>query len=238
VKLTHAGQKLVAQARNLLLEWERIREDALRDESEIRGRYVVGCHVSVALYSLPHFLPELLAAHPFLEVKLIHDLSRRITEEVISFRADFGVVVNPWEHPDLVIKPLFRDEVSLWTAKKPSRLQDPYSGEGVLICDLELIQSQSILKQLAKKGMKFQRTVTSPSLEVITELVAAEAGIGVLPERVATRIKSFGLKPVGKDSPKFQDQISLIYRADAQKSKASRAIAKHIEEHIQLSAIS
>src|SRR5450432_3815930 len=44
VQLTHMGQKLVAQARNLLHEWERIREDALRDETEIRGRYVLGCH--------------------------------------------------------------------------------------------------------------------------------------------------------------------------------------------------
>ena len=38
VHLTHAGTKLVAQARVLALEWEKIREDALRDENEIRGR--------------------------------------------------------------------------------------------------------------------------------------------------------------------------------------------------------
>src|ERR1700744_1175921 len=48
VRLTHAGQKLVAQARALLHEWDKIRDEARRDESEIRGRYVIGCHVSVA----------------------------------------------------------------------------------------------------------------------------------------------------------------------------------------------
>src|SRR5688500_16984767 len=57
VKLTHAGQRLVTQARALVHEWEKIRGDALRDETEIRGRYIVGCHPSVALYSLPNFLP-------------------------------------------------------------------------------------------------------------------------------------------------------------------------------------
>src|SRR5690349_7643935 len=53
VTLTNAGRKLVAQARHLLDEWEKIRQDALKDESEIRGRYTLGCHASVALYSLP-----------------------------------------------------------------------------------------------------------------------------------------------------------------------------------------
>lgn len=229
VKLTHAGQKLVAQARSLLMEWEKIRGDALRDESEIRGRYILGCHPSVALYSLPGFVAQALIDNPSLEIKLVHDLSRKITEDVISFKVDFGIVVNPWEHPDLVIRPLCKDEVSLWVAKKPSVLQDPDSGQAVLICDPDLIQSQSILKQLSKKGMEFKRTITSSNLEVVTSLVAAEAGVGILPSRVATRIKALGLKPLGKEGPKFQDRICLVYRADAQKSKASRLLAKIIE---------
>jgi len=233
VKLTHTGQKLVAQARSLLHEWEKIRGDTLRDESEIRGRYVIGCHVSVALYALPRFLPRLMEGHPALEIKLVHDLSRRITEDVISFKVDFGIVVNPWQHPDLVIKPVCRDEVSLWVAKKPSALQDPYTGDGILICDPELLQSQSILKQLAKKGMKFKRTLTSSNLEVITAMVAAEGGVGILPARVATRVKALGLKPLGKESPRMFDQHSVVYRADAQKSKASRLLSKTIEEALK-----
>lgn len=229
VHLTHAGQKLVAQARLLLLEWERIREDALRDENEIRGRYVIGCHPSVALYSLPSFVGDLLSQNPDLEIKLHHDLSRKITEDVISFKVDFGIVVNPWQHPDLVIKPMAKDEVSLWVGPKRTALQDPFSGEAVLICDDDLLQTQAILKQLAKKGMGFKRVLNTSSLEVITALVAAGAGVGILPGRVATRIKSQRLEPLGQDGPTFVDKICLVYRADVQKSKASRRLAKIIE---------
>ncbi len=58
VRMTHAGQKLVAQARTLLSEWERLRSDAMKDETEIRGRYTIGCHTSVALcISLPVYAP-------------------------------------------------------------------------------------------------------------------------------------------------------------------------------------
>ncbi|MBI3558282.1 MAG: LysR family transcriptional regulator [Deltaproteobacteria bacterium] len=142
VRLTQAGQKLVTQARGLLLDWEKIRGDALKDASEVSGRYVIGCHPSVALYSLPHVLPELVEQHQGLDIKLVHDLSRKITEDVVSFKIDFGIVVNPTEHPDLVIKLLCTDEVSVWGAS-PARNAD------VLICDPELLQTQSLLKQLS-----------------------------------------------------------------------------------------
>lgn len=231
VKLTHAGNKLVVQARSLVSEWEKIRADALKDEAEIRGRYTIGCHPSVALYSLHGILPPLLLNHTGLEIKLVHDLSRKITEDVISFKIDFGIVVNPTEHPDLIIKNLCKDEVTLWTSKSPSLLQDPTTDNAVLLCDTDLLQTQSILKQMSKAGLEFKRVMTSTSLEVIASLVAAKAGVGVLPGRVAQRVKSYGLVPFEKDSPKFQDRICLIFRADAQKSKANRLLAKAIETH-------
>ncbi len=231
VRLTHAGGKLALQARSLLQEWEKFKSDVAKSEDKISGKYVLGCHPSVALYSLPSFFPELLEAHPSLEFKLVHDLSRKITEEVISFNIDFGIVVNPWKHPDLIIKPLAKDEVLLWTAKEPSSVQDPFSSSAVMICDPDLVQSQSILKGIQKTTMCFQRTITSSNLEVIAALVASHAGVGILPTRVAKRLNSLDLVPV-KGSPTFHDTIALVYRADAQKSKSSRAIAKWIETNL------
>jgi LysR family transcriptional regulator, cell division regulator len=230
VKLTHAGQKFLGRARHFVNEWERLKDDTLKDETEIRGRYVIGAHVSVALYAFPELIPTLLAEHPGLELKLTHDLSRKITEDVISFKTDFGIVVNPWKHPDLVIKPLAKDEVILWTARKPSKLQDVDSGNAVLICDPDLVQSQSILRQLAKAGLEFGRVLTSSNLEVVASLVASGAGVGILPGRVATRVESYGLKPLEKAGPKFADSHCLVYRADAQTSKASRVLSKRIQE--------
>ena len=220
VKATHQGQRLVHQARILLHEWEKIRESALRDHSEVSGIFTVGCHPSVALYSLPGILPALLKQHPKLEFKLVHDLSRKITEEVISFRTDFGIVVNPVPHPDLVIQLLCKDEVSLWSV--------PGGERDVLFCDPDLIQSQAILKQATRKGLNFERIIPSSSLEVVAALASSGAGVGLLPTRVARRSKQSKLQPLPGDMPKFSDQVCLVYRADAQKSRASKVIAEAI----------
>ena len=229
VQLTKAGEKLVNQARNLLFEWERIKSEAMRDENELAGRYSIGCHSSVAMYTLPFCLPKILEEFPNLQLSVIHDLSRKVTENVISFKTDYGIVVNPVPHPDLVIKYLYEDKVSLWTGPGSSKTQNLKSGRGVLILEPELLQTQDILKQLAKRKILFSRTISSSNLEVITALVAAGAGIGILPGRVATRIRSQNLKPVDS-GVSFLDRIALIYRADAQNSEASRVLARKIFE--------
>jgi LysR family transcriptional regulator, cell division regulator len=227
VQLTASGAKLACRAQDLYQAWDRLREETLKDEREIRGQYTIGCHPSVGLYALPSFLRYFLENYPALELKLVHDLSRKITEDVISFRIDFGIVVNPVEHPDLVVQEIGRDKVTFWTRQNPTPLQNPDSPFSVLIYDPNLIQSQALLKQPVGK---FSRQVTSSNLEVIAAMVASGAGVGILPGRVATRIQSYALTPLPNKPPQFEDRICLVYRADYQKTQASKLFAHKLRE--------
>jgi DNA-binding transcriptional LysR family regulator len=231
VRLTKAGDELLKKGRLLLLNWDQLKTDVKRKEEGVSGQYIIGCHPSVALSTLSDFLPDLLQRHPDLELQLKHDLSRKITEGVISFEVDFGIVVNPIKHPDLVIHELYLDDVLFWTAFNPSPTQNPNPASGVLICDLDLIQAQKLLGDIRKNDLGFKRIVRSSSLEVVAELTAAGAGIGILPKRVATRFKPKKLKPL-TSSPVFKDRICLVYRADSQRTKAGRTLIEAIRRSI------
>ncbi len=82
VTLTKAGEKLARKARSLLEEWNFLKEEAKKDQKELRGRYSLGVHTSVSLFTLQYFLPNLLKKYQELEIKLHHDLSRKVTEDV------------------------------------------------------------------------------------------------------------------------------------------------------------
>jgi DNA-binding transcriptional LysR family regulator len=71
-------------------------------------------HPSVAQYSLSKFLPQLLEKFPGFEVNFIHDLSRKITEQVISRECDLALVINPVAPPDLIMHKLLTDDVTLF----------------------------------------------------------------------------------------------------------------------------
>ncbi|MEB3188062.1 MAG: LysR family transcriptional regulator [bacterium] len=233
VQLTKAGMEFAHRGRLVLLQWDQLRTEIKKRETSISGQYILGCHPSVALYTLSGFLPALMQDHPDLELKLVHDLSRKIVEQVIRFEIDFGLVINPVRHPDLVILTLCTDEVLFWTASPPSSTQVIDPGKGVLLCDPDMLQTQWLLQELKKRHHAFRRIVASGNLEVVTELTAAGAGVGLLPARVATRPGRPTLIPLsGQDLPVFRDTLCLVYRADAQKTKSAETIVRAIRQSL------
>lgn len=230
VTLTQAGKQLFAHARSLLQDWEMVKSRALASTHLVEGIFSLGCHPSVALYSLPQFLPDLLESFPKLEVRLVHNLSRKIVESVVSMEIDVGIAVNPVKHPDLIIRKLTDDKVTFWVGEGNRKIQDFQSGQAILICDPELLQSQTLLKQIRSYGFSYQRTLFSSSLEVITYLTLGGAGIGIIPERVVSVFSQnkIGLLRRVSKTPVFNDEICLLYRSENRNVRAIQAMAQAI----------
>ena len=232
VQLTKSGVEMARKGRLLLLQWDQLRHEIKKRETTISGQYVIGCHPSVGLYTLSNFLPDLIQRHPELEIRLVHDLSRKVVEQVIRFEIDFGLVINPVRHPELVIRPLCTDEVLFWTAYPPSSTQVLDPDNGVLVCDPDLLQAQSLLAELEKRQLGFRRVVSSGNLEVIADLTASGVGVGILPRRVATRRGMPELRPLGDGLPVFRDTLCLVHRADAQKTKSAGTLIEAIRRSV------
>jgi LysR family transcriptional regulator, cell division regulator len=225
VRLTKAGELFQQEAKALADQWARLKESLLRSEEGLTGTYSIGCHPSVAMYALPTTLPALLADFPELRLDLQHDLSRKITERVIRGEIDLGIVVNPVRHADLVIRPLRKDQVGFYTGKTATATNRVGTDPGpVLLCEPDLIQTQTILR---KTSVQFSRMVRTSSLELIASLTEAGAGIGILPGQVAAQWP--GLKPL-PDLPRFQDEIALLYRAENRRVAAFRELAQRLEK--------
>jgi len=223
VRLTRAGVKLVGQIRPLLEQWERLKSETIEDEEAVRGYYTLGCHSSVALYTLRFVLPELLQKHPGLEFKLFHDLSRNVAESIITSKVDFGIVVNPPRHPDLVIRKLFNDEVTFFRSSKRTKWNDPVSGDAVLMSEPSLLQTQELLRKMAHRQYDFRRTLHGSSLEVMTDLCVAGAGVAILPTRVALNQNAQRLEKI-PGAPSFTDTICLVYRVEKQQGFGAKTI--------------
>ena len=215
VRLTKAGEKLFAEGHRLMNYWTELRGQTLSAMNEVQGRFRLGCHVSVARYALPQFIPQLMSDHPRLEIALLHELSRVITQKVVQLELDLGIVVNPIPHPDLIMKKLTTDVVTLW------RSEDCLS-EDVLILEPSLRQTQSLLSKLKQR---FARVIESSSLEVVSALAECGAGTAILPARVAHA----SLKAV-KGAPSFQDEIYLVYRIENKKVRALNALSDAIQK--------
>jgi DNA-binding transcriptional LysR family regulator len=225
VQPTRAGERFFSSAQSLIEGWENLRSTVLEDHREMQGCYRIGAHSSVAIVLAPRFTAAILEAEPRLELHFVHELSRNIADAVINFQLDFGLVVNPPRHPDLVIRKLYTAEFGFWVKAKPQGpLQDPANPASVVICHPDLAQSQRIIALARRKnGLQSRRVTHSTDLQVIMALAASGAGIGVLPAGLVRHAHSKDLVSL-PGFPTARDNVALVYRKDAQSSRAASFI--------------
>ena len=92
-----------------------------------RGRFTIGCHVSIAAHWLPGTLPSMLSKWPRLELQLVHELSRRVNDLVVSHELDFGIDYG-LKHRSIGINHLTINREPLW---------DPYFLIGVGLLEFD-----------------------------------------------------------------------------------------------------
>ncbi|KTD55569.1 LysR family transcriptional regulator [Legionella santicrucis] len=221
IQLTKLGEEFKRRSYRLLYEWEQAQNLANSESGLIQANYTIAIHPSVALHTLEYFMPQLQVNFPKLNFNFIHGLSREMTEKIISWEADFGIVVNPIKHPDLVINKLREDEVTVFYAQ---------NAQDKLIYDQNLAQSQYILKKLGKKII-FNGVLNSANLEVVAKLTSLGLGYGFLPSRVASQYAH--LKKL-KDAPVFHDEICLVYRPEKHKNPVSKKIIQIIKASLSI----
>lgn len=203
----------------ILSLWMQVGEKAKDVTQTVRGNIKLGCHQSVAMYAIKPWINGLLEKYQDLSISFEHDLSRKILEQVVSFKLDLGLVINPVQHPDLVIKPILKDEVTLRVV-----INKTYNKK-TIIYDPALMQVQSILKRLKSKNIVFDRHITTSSLELINQMTELGLGVGVLPGKVS----SLKLQEFNSSIKPFKDELCIIYRADASKTKSFEVILEAIK---------
>lgn len=221
IQLTPSGRAFLVKAQNAIQALNEL--DFASDEENIfAGRtIVIGCHPTVAQYSIPKALSFLKAKAPDYKIELKHDLSRNIQADIQRGNIDVGVVVNPAQVPDLVIQKLAIDVVGVWSAKSNEDAD-------IIIGNLNLFQTQSILKKWKNKPAKI---ISTDSLELICRLVNERIGLGILPNR-AVKLSGFQLKQVAT-LPTYKDEICLVYRPEFGKTPAEKMTVEALKHSIE-----
>ncbi len=227
VRPTKAGLALEQEAKILSAQWGQLKRKVSSQEQEVVGLLSLGAHDAVAAYTLPLFMKELNETYPALELDIRSGLSREICEAVISHKMDLGLVINPYQHPDLIIKQLFTDQVHFWRARKAGK-----TNLSTLICQPALGQTQGLLKK-AQQELNFDQTLNLSQLENIARLTSAGCGVGIIPERVVRNLGS--TIDLVKIRPELfmQDRLCLIYHMENRRLASLKATTELIQLKLQ-----
>lgn len=237
VTLTTTGEELLRFANESLSRLEQVEQRIKGLESDDVGSFVIGCHESLGAYFLPQWMTRFLEANPRIQISLANAPSRLVLGATVERAVHFGLVVNPEPHPDLVQLKLFRDAVDLFVLSETAPPAGDFDAalerlrKGPLVFAGRVIQSQQMIEKLGEIGALPSRLLPCGDLELVKSFTLAGLGVGVLPRRVARYQQEGRLRRLHRSLPFMPDEIHLLFRGDAHRTRAFVITKDAILEH-------
>lgn len=220
VMLTPVGEEIIQRARGIVAEVESMRELARRSQDPESGSLRLGAFPTLAPYFLPHAVPALQAALPRLELLLVEEKSDVLLAQLREGRIDAALLALPVHDEQLHMEPLFDEPFWLATyhdgplsSKTEVRMDELAQYDLLLLEDGHCLREQA-LDVCRLSGAKERPGFRATSLETLRQMVAAGAGITLLPALAVrppvSQPEQLKLLPFKGEAP--TRSIALIWR--------------------------
>ena len=232
---TQAGRTLLAHARTILRQSERLREDLGAYAGGLAGQIRVLSNTNALTEFLPEALSSFLAAHPNVSVDLEEKLSDEIVGLIAEGVADLGIVAGTVDAGALATYPFRSDRFVLVVAKDhPLARRAKVEFADVLDHDfVGLDRASAIQRFLGSKaaniGRPLKLRVQLRSFDAVCRLVECNVGVGVVPATTARRAaKSMAIKAVDLADPWALRDLTICIRDFAALPPYARQLVEHM----------
>jgi DNA-binding transcriptional LysR family regulator len=190
---TQAGRVLLAHARTILQQTERLREDLSPFAGASAGQIRVLSNTNALAEFLPEALSAFLSAHPQISVELEERLSDEIVGQIAEGVADIGIVAGTVDTGALVTFPFRKDRFVLAVARgHPLAKRGEIAFADVLDQNFVGLDRASAIQRFladkaARAGKPLRLRIQLRSFDAVCRMVESNVGVGVVPETTARR---------------------------------------------------
>lgn len=236
---TQAGRTLLAHARTILAQSDRLQEDLTPYARGLAGQVRVLSNTNALTEFLPETLSSFLTAYPDISV----DLEERLSDEIVGLIAegtgDIGIVAGTVDHAGLQTFPFRSDRFVLVVPSNHTLASRGNIGFAEVL-DYDMVgldRASAIQRFLADKANRIGRPlrlrVQLRSFDAICRLVECHVGVGIVPETTVERTaRSMAISAVQLiDSWAVRDLTICVRDLDA-----LPPYARQLVDHLKASA--
>jgi len=239
VCLTPAGEEIVARARRILEASDEVVTLAHSQRDPLAGKLAVALLPTIGPYLLPRVLPAIKKSLPRLELRLYEYQTAPMLEKLHAGELDLGILALPVEQGGLEARELYREpflvalpEHHALAARDSVRVAD-LKGEPLLLLEDGHCLRDQALEVCSRVGVREPQDFRATSLETLRQMVAAGAGVTLLPElagRGAYRsARGVVLRRFAKPAP--VRHVGALWRKSTARRAAIDVLTKVIAEH-------
>ncbi|SDK60081.1 LysR family transcriptional regulator, hydrogen peroxide-inducible genes activator [Catalinimonas alkaloidigena] len=236
---TDAGRAIIAQARNILREVEKIEEIIQEVKSVLSGELRLGIIPTLAPYLLPRFVGTFTRAYPQVHLQVRELLTEDIVAQLRTDQLDAGLAVTPLQEPSILERPLFYEDLLLYVHPDHPLAQQPgIEAHEVPQEDLWLLaeghcfrnQTLNLCGHTGAGAEMF--SYESGSLETLRKMVDTEGGSTLLPELAALEVPERQRYRLKEITPRPVREVSLIYSRNFAKERLLTRLTEIIRQAV------
>lgn len=241
VLITPIGRELVAQARTILDAAVSLKETASAAQDPLGQGLNLGAIYTIGPLIVPRLIPGFMKLAPQLSLTVTEDFTDGLAERLKRGELDAAIMSLPFSDPRIVSRPLYEEPfvVSVPAAHPLARRQSLSSAqladETLLLLGARNCFREQVLEicphcHPSRPG-KLQKTLEGSSLETICQMVAAGAGITILPStlRINEDLKPH-LKLLPFRRPVPTRTVAVFYRRGFARPELINLIARAVRE--------
>lgn len=191
VKATEVGQKLILQAKKILLESKKLKELISEEKGIVSGELKIGIIPTLAPYLLPLFLKKFIQSFPLVKLVINEFTTDDIIKKLKSGDLDAGILATPLHDKAIIEQALFYEKYFLYVNQN----ENGFDKQFVLPKDIDVnrlwlleeghcMRNQILnfceLKKLKESEEGFH--YHAGSIETLKNMVDTNFGMTIIPE--------------------------------------------------------
>ncbi len=232
ILLTSAGELLRQRAERILHEVGEARREIRDAQGTPRGKVNLAALPTIAPYLLPKIIRGFSKRCPKVETVMHEETTDRALHLLENNELDLALVSLPITNPRLEVRTLFSEELLLALPRRhPLARKRSVSGADlepekfIFMADTHCLGAQT-LQFCYARGFSPQISCRSAQMETVQSLVAAGAGISMVPAMARRRSPGVSYRSLGK--PKPTRTIALLWKKNRHLSRAATELRDYV----------
>lgn len=186
VKPTVVGEKLLAQAKKVVMEAGRIEEIAAEEKNSITGKLTLSIGTTIAPYILPQFIKKYTEAYPGVELVIREMKTPNMLAAIQSSDVDAAIAIAGNSQQALFEIPLYTEKFFVYLSEICWRKLPVFKPENLEHEQMWIMKDAQCLRESAfsfcKARSKGKHIYEAGSVETLVRVVDINGGFTIIPE--------------------------------------------------------
>ena len=243
VKPTQIGERVIAQARTILHEKNRMQQIVYEHQGIVAGTLELGIIPTLAPFLVPLFITRFLKKYPQVRIRIQELTTELLVDKLKKGQLDVGILVTPIKDAAIRETPLFYEAFMAYSSRAFEKAyllpEDIDPNELWLLEEGHCFRSQILNLCELKKQADSRLQYEAGSIETLKQLVKKHHGVTILPELAIYTLSAADKKRLTPFKPPVPTrEVSLVTHRDyikkdlidALKVEVLDSLPQHVKE--------